>query len=376
METAILVALGLVVGLAIAGLAVFVARTRTPAEDPAAAQRAAEQATAAQLADQRIIELGARVQAMGELLAKAQTQLQSSVHERLDAVTQHLGTSVQNATRHTTENLQKLNERLAVIDNAQRNLTDLASQVTSLQSVLTNKQSRGAFGQARMESIVQDGLPKGAYEFQYTLSNRTRPDCCVFMPDKRPLVIDAKFPLEGVTAFREARSDDEKRLATQRLRQDVTRHFSEIADKYLIPGETHEMALMFVPSESVYAEIYDNFDDLVQKAYRARVVMVSPALLMLAIQVVQQIQKDARMREAADQIRDEVGHLMGDIGRLGDRVRKLQQHFNQSNEDVRQALISIEKIETRGERIRQVEVGELEEASDDIGPMRRLGAAE
>jgi DNA recombination protein RmuC len=298
------------------------------------------------------------------------------VHERLDAVTAHLGTSMQNATRHTTENLQKLNERLAVIDNAQRNLTDLASQVTSLQSVLTNKQSRGAFGQARMESIVQDGLPKGAYEFQYTLSNRTRPDCCVFMPDKRPLIIDAKFPLEGVTAFREAKSEDEKRLAMQRLRQDVTRHFSEIAEKYLIPGETHEMALMFVPSESVYAEIYDNFDDLVQKAYRARVVMVSPALLMLAIQVVQQIQKDARMREAADQIRDEVGHLMGDIGRLGDRVRKLQQHFNQSNEDVRQTLISIEKIETRGERIRQVEVGALEEASDDIGPVRQLGAAE
>jgi DNA recombination protein RmuC len=376
METAILVALGLLVGLAIAGLAVFVAGGRTPAEDPAAAQRAAEQAAATQLADQRVVELGARVQQMGELLAKAQTQLQSSVHERLDAVTQHLGTSMQNATKHTTENLQKLNERLAVIDNAQRNLTDLASQVTSLQSVLTNKQSRGAFGQARMESIVQDGLPKGAYEFQYTLSNRTRPDCCVFMPDKRPLIIDAKFPLEGVTAFREAKSEDEKRLAMQRLRQDVTRHFSEIAEKYLIPGETHEMALMFVPSESVYAEIYDNFDDLVQKAYRARVVMVSPALLMLAIQVVQQIQKDARMREAADQIRDEVGHLMGDIGRLGDRVRKLQQHFNQSNEDVRQALISIEKIESRGERIRQVEVGALEEASDDIGPIRQLGAAE
>jgi DNA recombination protein RmuC len=375
-KTAILVALGLVVGLAIAGLAVFVARGRASAQDPVAAQRAAEQAAAVQMADQRIVELGARVQQMGELLARAQTQLQSSVHERLDAVTAHLGTSVQTASKQTTENLQKLNERLAVIDNAQRNLTDLASQVTSLQSVLTNKQSRGAFGQARMESIVQDGLPKGAYEFQYTLSNRTRPDCCVFMPDKRPLVIDAKFPLEGVTAFREAKSEDEKRLAMQRLRQDVTRHFNEIAEKYLIPGETHEMALMFVPSESVYAEIYDNFDDLVQKAYRARVVMVSPALLMLAIQVVQQIQKDARMREAADQIRDEVGHLMGDIGRLGDRVRKLQQHFNQSNEDVRQAIISIEKIESRGDRIRQVEVGALEEASDDIGPMRRLGAAE
>jgi DNA recombination protein RmuC len=292
------------------------------------------------------------------------------MHERLDAVTQHLGTSMQTSTKHTTENLQKLNERLAVIDHAQKNITELATQVTSLQSVLTNKQSRGAFGQGRMEAIVQDALPKGAYEFQFTLSNRTRPDCCIFMPDKRPLVIDAKFPLEGVTAFREAKSDDERKMAAQRLRQDVSRHFADIAQKYLIPGETQEMALMFVPSESVYAEIHDGFDDIVQKAYRSRVVMVSPSLLMLAIQVVQQIQKDARMREAADQIRDEVGHLMGDVGRLADRVRKLQQHFNQSNEDIRQALVSIDKIESRSERIRQVEVGGLEEASDDIGPFR------
>jgi DNA recombination protein RmuC len=376
METALLVALGLVVGLAIAGLAVFIGRARTPVADPATAQLATEQAAAAQLADQRIVELGARVQAMGELLAKAQTQLQSSVRERLDAVTQHLGTSMQTQTKHTTENLQKLNERLAVIDHAQKNITELASQVTSLQSVLTNKQSRGAFGQGRMEAIVQDGLPKGAYEFQFTLSNRTRPDCCIFMPDKRPLIIDAKFPLEGVTAYREAKTEDERKAAATRLRADVGKHFADIAQKYLIPGETQEMALMFVPSESVYAEIHDGFDDIVQKAYRARVVMVSPSLLMLAIQVVQQIQKDARMREAADLIRDEVGHLMNDIGRLGERVRKLQQHFNQSNEDIRQTIISIEKIEARSERIRQVEVGGLEPAANDIAPPRLLEAGE
>ena len=175
---------------------------------------------------------------------------------------------MQNSTKHTAENLQKLNERLAVIDNAQKNITELASQVTSLQSVLTNKQSRGAFGQGRMEAIIQDGLPKGAYEFQYTLSNSTRPDCCVFMPDKRPLVIDAKFPLEGVTAFRDAKTDDERKLAAQRLRQDVGKHIADIAEKYLIPGETQDMALMFVPSESVYAEMHDGFDDIVQKAYR------------------------------------------------------------------------------------------------------------
>ena len=162
---------------------------------------------------------------------------------------------MQTTTKHTTDNLQKLNERLAVIDNAQKNITDLASQVTSLQSVLANKQARGAFGQGRMEAIIQDGLPKGAYEFQFTLSNGTRPDCCVFLPDQRPLVIDAKFPLEGVTAFREAKTDDERKIAAQRLRQDVSKHVTDIAEKYLIPGETQDMALMFVPSESVYAEI-------------------------------------------------------------------------------------------------------------------------
>jgi len=310
------------------------------------------------------------------MLDKAHAQLQFTVDKRLDSVTQHLQTSLNTTKKETTDNLQKLNERLAVIDHAQKNITDLATQVTSLQSVLTNKQSRGAFGQGRMEAIVQDGLPKGAYEFQYTLSNRTRPDCCIFMPDKRPLVVDAKFPLEAITALHDARSPEQKEAAGRRIRQDVTKHVTDIADKYLIPGETQEMALMFVPSESVYAEIHDGFDDIVQKAYRSRVVMVSPSLLMLAIQVVQQIQKDARMREAADQIRDEVGHLMGDVGRLADRVRKLQQHFSQSNEDIRQALVSIDKIESRSERIRQVEVGSLEEASDDIGPMRRLGAAE
>jgi DNA recombination protein RmuC len=192
------------------------------------------------------------------------------------------------------------------------------------------------------------------------------------------LVIDAKFPLEAVTAYREAKSEDERKAAAQRLRTDVGKHVGDIAGKYLIPGETQELAFMFVPSESVYAELYDGFDDLVQKAYRARVVVVSPSLLMLAIQVVQQIQKDARMREAADQIRDEVGRLVKDVGLLGDRVRKLQTHFNQSNEDIRQAMISIDKIEAHGERIAQVELGAQTSAnSNDIpAPVFKLEAGE
>jgi DNA recombination protein RmuC len=377
METALLVALGLVVGLAIAGLAVFIARPRPSAEDPAAAQRAAEQAAATQMADQRIVELGARVQQMGELLAKAQTQLQSSVHERLDAVTAHLGTSMQNATKHTTDNLQKLNERLAVIDSAQKNITDLASQVTSLREVLSNKQTRGAFGQGRMEAIIQDGLPKGAYEFQFTLKNGKRPDCVVLLPDQRPLVVDAKFPLEAITAFRDGKTDDERKTAAQRVRADVTRHINDIAEKYLCPGETQDTALMFVPSESVYAELHDGFDDIVQKGYRAQVMMVSPTLLMLAIEVIRQVQKDTQMREAADLIRAEVGQMLKDVRLLGDRVKKLQTHFGQANEDLGTILTSANKIEKRGARIEEMDFDGNGTPSANVipAPVRRIQAA-
>jgi DNA recombination protein RmuC len=295
-------------------------------------------------------------------------------------VTHHLHQSMTSTRQHTVESLAKLNERLAVIDSAQKNITELASQVTSLQGVLSNKQARGAFGQGRMEIIVQDGLPKGCYQFQHTLSNKSRPDCAVFLPDKRPLTIDAKFPLEACTALREAKTDEERKVAAARLRTDVGKHVSDIAGKYLIPGETQDLALMFVPSESVYAELHDGFDDLFQKAYRAKVVIVSPSLLMLAIHVVQQIQRDARMREAADQIHGEVGHLMDDIERLHGRVLKLQQHFGQANEDVRQILISAEKVEKRASRIREVEfngdAATLGDPSVIQAPLRKLQAGE
>jgi len=339
-------------------------------------------------ADQQMAELArlqaetaVRIEGMRDLLAGRQAELHRAVNDRLDSVTHHLNQSMTTNRQHTVESLQKLNERLVLIDHAQKNITDLASQVTSLQGVLANKQQRGAFGQGRMEFIVQDGLPKGCYEFQFTLSNKSRPDCVVFLPDSRPLVIDAKFPLEAVSAFRDAKSEEERKLAAARLRQDMSRHVGSIADKYLIPGETQDLALMFVPSESVYAELHDGFDDIVQKAFRSKVVIVSPSLLMLAIQVVQQIQRDARMREAADKIHAEVGHLMDDIGRLHERVLGLQRHFGQANEDLRQILISAEKVEKRATRIREVEFdGEEAPASEAVvipAPLpRRLQARE
>ena len=320
----------------------------------------------------------ARLEAMIRMLGDRQSQLQHAVNERLDAVSHRLGDSMQKTTQNTTENLQKLHERLAVIDSAQKNISELTTQVTSLHSVLANKQSRGAFGQGRMEIIIRDGLPRDCYEFQFTLSNRLRPDCAIFLPDKRPLIINSKFPLEAVTAYRDAKGEDERKLAAARIRQDVIKHVADIAQKYLIPGETQDMAFMFVPSESVYAELHEDFDDVVQKAFRAKIVIVSPSLLMLAIQLVRQSQRDARMREAADQIRDEVGRLMKDVSLLGERVRKLQTHFNQSTEDIRQSVISIEKIEGRGERIAQVEFsGDAEAAANVVAvPIRKLEAGE
>jgi DNA recombination protein RmuC len=334
-----------VLGGGVAGLAyVLLRRPRPDAGDGRLGELARLQA-----------ETAGRLQAMGEALTGRQAELARVLSERLDSVSSRIGASLETNTQQTVDRLQHLHERLAVIDNAQKNLSELSSHVTSLRDVLANKQARGAFGQARMEAIVQDGLPKNFYEFQYTLTNHTRPDCVVFLPDKRPLAIDAKFPLEALTALREATTEDERKLAAQRIRQDVAKHVSDIAGKYLIPGETQELALMFVPSESIYAELHDGFDDVVQKAYRARVVIVSPSLLMLAIQVMQQILKDARMREAADQIHTEVGRMMDDLGRLRDRVLKLQQHFNQTSEDVRQILISSDKIEKRAAQIEAVE---------------------
>jgi DNA recombination protein RmuC len=356
--------LGLAEILSAAGLALLIvlaivltrAFRRQGSDSARHAQRAADLET--RLADMVRVQAdtAGRVHMMGETLSGRQAELARLVGERLDAVTHRIGQSMTESGRHTMESLRQLHERLAVIDHAQKNLTELTSQVTSLREVLANKQMRGAFGQGRMEAIVRDGLPAGAFEFQFTLSNKTRPDCVVFLPgDPRPIVIDAKFPLEAVSALREARSDETRKQAGQRVRQDVSRHINDIADRYLIPGETQDIALMFVPSESVYADLYDGFDDVIQKAYRAQVVLVSPSLLMLAIQVMQQILKDARMREAAHHIRTEVGHLMDDIGRLRERVLKLQQHFGQAAEDVTQVLISADKIAKRGGRIEALE---------------------
>jgi DNA recombination protein RmuC len=355
--TEALIGFGALALILLLGIAIVVARSGRRGAEVAAAQAMRAEELEARLHEvlRAQSEANGRVDAMAQALAGRQADMARAVNERLDSVTHRVGQSMEQTTRNTMDSLRALHERLGIIDNAHKNLTDLTSQVTTLRDVLANKQSRGAFGQARMEAIVQDGMPKGSYEFQFTLSTGKRPDCVVFLPDQRPLCIDAKFPLEAMTALHDARTDEERKFASQRLRADVMKHVSDIAEKYLITGETQDTALMFVPSESVYAEIHDSFDDVIQKAYRARVVLVSPSLLMLAIQVMQQILRDARMRDAADLIRTEVLNLGDDLGRLRERVLKLQNHFSQANEDVRQILISADKIEKRAGRIEELD---------------------
>ncbi len=339
------------------------AGNREVAEKASAIERAreAEARMAELIATQN--SLSGRMQTMAEIFASRQGDMMRLVDERLANMTGRLGQSITETTKSTHESLAKLQERLAVIDSAQNNIQSLAGQVVQLQNILSNKQTRGAFGEARMAAIVADGLPQGAYEFQATLPNGARPDCLVFMPnDTPPLVIDAKFPLESWNAIRAAGSPEGTKAAQVQFRRDVETHIKAISEKYLLPGETQDTAFMFVPSESVFAEIHEHFEQLVQRAHRARVVIVSPSLLMLSIQVIQAVLKDHRTREQAHLIQAEVIRLMEDVGRLDERVRKLSQHFGLAQKDIEEILVSSTKVARRGGRIADLELEEPKSA--------------
>ncbi len=305
----------------------------------------------------RIAELSGALKSLAEGTQGAQLQMVATLDERLDQVSHRLGLTLTDQAERTGQSLSQLHERLAVIDAAQRTMTLLSGEMLSLKDILSNKQARGAFGQARMEAIIRDGLPSNAYAFQAVLSNGTRPDCLVSLPDSGlKLVIDAKFPLEAFNALRTQRGDGDLKAAEARLRSDVLKHVKDISEKYLLAGETHETAVMFVPSESVYAELYEHFEDVIQKAHRARVIIASPNVLMLLIQTLQAIFRDARMREQAGVIKIEVTRLLEDVGRLQDRVADLQKHFGLAATDLEKLAVSAEKIGRRGARIESLEI--------------------
>ena len=369
---------GALVLLILLAVMMIAGRNRRAAEELSAAMAAQAQAAEARLAEivRAQSEMQGRMSSMAEIFGTRQAELNKAIGDRLDGMSHRLGNSMTEQTKATHENLRRLQERLAVIDTAQNNIQSLAKDVVGLQAILSNKQTRGAFGQSRMETIIADGLPMGAYEFQATLSDGSRPDCLVRMPNGQPsLVVDAKFPLESYNAIRDAGSPDAAKLAAQNFRRDLEVHIADIARKYLIKGETQDIAFMFVPSESIFAEIHENFEGVVQKAHKSRVVIVSPSLLMLSIQVIQSVLKDQRMREQAHLIQGEVVRLMEDMSRLDERVQKLQTHFAQTQKDVELIATSTTKLMKRGAKIEEMEFETLspaQAAAEERSPSRQV----
>lgn len=306
--------------------------------------------------DQLAAQQAAAQNALSERLQAQERALAAKLDERLNSLQDRVGQSLQSNAEQAGQTLTELRERLAVIDAAQKNITELSSQVVDLQNVLSNKQARGAFGEVRLQDIVQSSLPAQSYVFQAPLGGK-RVDCLLTLPNPPGAIgIDAKFPLEAYRALREAKDE----IATAQARREFTTairvHVKAIAEKYIVPGETADSALMFLPSEAVYAELHASFPALVEEAGKARVWIVSPTTLMATLTTIRAVLKDVRMREQAHVIQKKVGELAADVNRLGDRVDKLQKHFTQASEDVRQIGISSDKIAQKAAAIQEVEV--------------------
>lgn len=329
-------------------------------------------AQAAAISEGRMAQMSDMQQTTQERLAQRfqeqERALGKKLEEQLQALALRVGQTLEKTGERQHETMTDLQRRLAVIDAAQKNITELSSQVVGLQDILANKQTRGAFGETQLNDLVTAALPPSAYEFQVTLSNRTRADCLLKLPNPPgSIVIDAKFPLESYNAIHRTESDEEKKLARRAFGTDVLKHVKDIAEKYILPGETAESALMFIPSEAVYAELYANHEGVVTQSHRARVWIVSPTTLMATLNTVRAILKDSRMREQAHVIQAEVQKMMEDVGRLDDRVGKLQSHFDQATKDIHDIRISTDKITRRGEKIDDLQLAD-ETPAEDLPP--------
>jgi len=319
------------------------------------------------------------MQSMEARLAHVQQQMQDRLADNaarsarsLAEMQQRMTETLHGSSKRTTTSLTQLQERLASIDKAQDNITKLSGDVLSLQDILSNKQTRGSFGEIQLRDIVSKALPSDSYSLQATLSNGKRPDCLIHLPNPPgPIVIDSKFPLEAYEALRRAKTEAETRAAAQQMKTAVRVHLNAIADKYILEGETAEGALMFLPSEAVYAELHANFPELVREGFEKRVWIVSPTTCMATLNTMRAILKDARMREQAGAIRRELGNLNKDVERLAMRVGNLDRHFSQARRDVEEIKVSSEKAAKRAGRLHNFDFEELaEEKSEAIVPLR------
>ena len=299
-------------------------------------------------------------QAVSDALSKQQETLNKGLESSLANLSDRLNVRLTDQTAQTTKELSEMHKRLAVIDAAQKNILELTQQVSGLQNILSNKQARGSFGEVQLESIIKDILSENSYSFQHTLSNGKRVDCLVKMPGPPGnICIDSKFPLEAWRSFIESENQDERSDALKRLKIDTEKHIKDISEKYILAGETADTAVMFLPSESVYAGINVHLPNSITLGRHKRVFMAGPDNLMLLLHTVRAVLRDASMSEMAGAVQSEVSKMMDDVGRLDDRVSKLINHFTQAQSDLNAIQISSRKITSRGQKIEEIEVSKL-----------------
>jgi len=303
---------------------------------------------------------------VSEAQAASQANMLQLMEQRLSQVSGTMNENLQGSARRTAQSLGELQQRLQAIDKAQDNITKLSGDVLSLQDILSNKQTRGAFGEIQLKDIVGKALPGDSYTWQATLSNGKRADCLIHLPNPPgPIVVDSKFPLEAYEALRNAETQHELNEAARMMRTAVKAHIKAISEKYILDGETADGALMFLPSEAVYAELHANFPELVREGFAARVWIVSPTTCMATLNTMRAILKDARMQEQAGAIRRELGNLFKDVERLGTRVENLDRHFGQAAKDISEIKISADKA---GRRARRLDNFDFEELAPEPNP--------
>jgi DNA recombination protein RmuC len=354
---ALLVLTGLLVGL--------FARSKPSGPDPVSL-RLQEELSAMRAAQSA---LQGRLAQMSEDTAKRGDLFQKSLDDRLSNMTERVGRSLTEQTERNAVHLKGLNERLEVIDRAQANIKELAGEVSGLQSILSNKQSRGAFGEKQMQALIEQFLPSRSYSFQYTLSNKNRPDAVIHLPgDHLDVVVDCKFPLEAWQRLVAHENTPEEDTARRQFARDCASHIRAISEKYLIAGETHEVALMFLPSEAIYAELHARFQKVVDEGFRRRVVIVSPTTFMATLHTMRAVLKDAVMQEQAGVILKEVSVLLKDTERLEERVGRMIAQYRTLGKTLNEVETSTGKIVKRAANIETLEIDEEGEPTAPVSP--------
>jgi DNA recombination protein RmuC len=319
-------------------------------------ERLAEQSRA----EQELIQTTLRN--VGQHLASAVDTLSKTTDARLEHISGRVNERLEEGFKKTNETFASVMARLATIDEAQKKIDGLTTNVVSLQELLGDKRSRGAFGEVQLEALITNLLPPTAYVFQYTLSNGSRSDCVLMLPEPTGMVaLDSKFPLENYHRMFESEISEIERLGAKRqFRADMRRHIEDISSKYIIPGETSDGAVMFVPAEAVFAEIHAHHAEVVDYAMQRRVWIVSPTTMMAVLNTARAVLKDVETRRQVHIIKDELAKLGREFGRFDQRMKRLADHIRQAHQDAEEVRVTSDKISRRFAQIERVELDHLE----------------